>query len=61
MSSEQSESLTFFGYNGILYADSIRKKLIEKARLERSIEEKMERVQADLKELVEQKRAREEE
>ena len=58
---KQPEPLTLFGYNGILYADAMREKLAEKKRLERSIEEKMAKIQADLRELVEQKRAREEE
>ena len=61
MSEQPEPPLTLFGYNGILYADAMREKLAEKKRLERIIEEKMERVQADLKELVEQKRQREEE
>ena len=56
----EPENLIFLGYNGILYADSMRKKLAEKKRLERSIEEKMAKIQADLRELVEQKRQQEE-
>ena len=55
----EPEPLIFLGYDGILYADAMREKLAEKKRLERSIEEKMERIQADLRELVEQKRQRE--
>ena len=59
--SEPEAPLVLFGYNGILYADAMREKLAEKKRLERSIEEKMARIQADLRELVEQKRHLEEE
>ena len=47
----EPENLIFLGYDGVLYADAIRKKLIENARLERVIAEKMARIQAELDEL----------
>jgi len=57
MSERPEPPLTLFGYNGILYADAMREKLAEKKRLERSIENKMARIQADLRELEEEQRS----
>ena len=54
---ERSEDvLIFFGWNGVLYADAVRKKLQQKMEIEARIETKLERLKAELEELNEEKK-----
>ena len=44
----QPETIIFFGYNGILFADAIKQKLKEKKERETRIEEKIRRLEVAL-------------